>query len=524
MNKISSPNFVILLADDQAAWTTGYNGHPAALTPNLDSLAEQGMIFDRHYTPSPICMSARATIATGLYEYRTGCNFEHGRMSRAAFEQSFYALLRRSGYMTGYAGKFGFGIETDESTPTPPHAYDTEESMPVDDFDWWRGFPGQGSYETARNETLAHLADEYPHLTRALGHASGDFFDRAAQEDKPFCLTIGFKAPHDPPAPDPRFDGVFDEIDFPKPSNYGSAGAEHLSAHIRTGRQWVLFDREWQEDTFNSSCSKYFQLIHGLDHAVGMVRSELSHRSLEENTVIIFTSDNGYFCGSHHLGGKVLVYEEASRVPMLICMPGHSSIGRGQRIQQVTAHTDIAPTVLDLAGVEIPEHLDGKSLRPILESPGSTVHDTVALLNTWNMPPTQHLAVTDGRYKYLYYWYTGEGMSPTEELYDIDSDSREMNNLTQSPDYSTELQRMRRAYDDCIEHIKNTATSHNRYEHYALLFDRKTGWEQKKEIYGSFFDTWICTIPSWRGGTWFEDLDLSDYPEEVTYCFGRKRR
>ena len=469
-------------------------------------------------------MASRASIATGLYEYRTGCNFEHGRMPPELFEQSYHCLLRDAGYFTGYAGKFGFGLQKDGYVGMTSFSYHDQEALPGAAFDWWRGLPGQGDYDTAKNPTMCDVADDYPHLTRALGCVSGEFFDQALESGKPFCLSIGFKAPHDPPTPDPYFDSVYADTDFPVPGNYGDAGAEHLAPHIRTGRQWALFEREWEGEKFTPKNRNYFQLISGVDYAVGMIRAALEARGLADNTVIVYTSDNGYFCGSHRLGGKVLLYEEGSRVPMIIHDPRHTSTGRRLRVQSVSANIDIAPTILELAGLSAPKHMDGVSLLPLLDQPGSSLHDAVSLLNTWNMPPTQSLAVTDGTYKYLYYWYQGEGMSPAEELYDLRDDPLEMRNLTKDAAHGDALARMRQHYDRAVAHIRENAIAGNHYEHYGVLFDRRIPWAEKRETYQAFFEKWLRIVPSWRGGKWFEDLDLSGYPEEVTYCFGRKYR
>ena len=516
------PNIVFLLADDQSYWSTGYNGHPTAQTPNLDQLASDGVVFDRHYDTSPICMASRASIATGLYEYRTGCNFEHGKMQPDTFAKSFYVQLRNAGYFTGYAGKFGFSIERGLH-PEPVHAFHTQDILPGKDFDWWKGQPGQANYDTSKNEGLEHLAEDFPHLTRALGQSADEFLDLAQASNKPFCLTIGFKAPHDSPIPDPIFDPVYANTSFPKPDNYGPKGAKPLAKHIQTGRQWEQYD-VWSEERYDKTYQDYFQLVHGLDHAVGMVRESLKKRALDTNTVIIFTSDNGYFCGAHRLGDKVLVYEEASHVPMIIYDPRHPSSGKGIRINALSANIDIAPTILDLAGQSQPEGIDGTSLCPLLDDPEDMLHISLNLVNLWNMPPTQCLAVLNGRFKYIYYWYCGEGLTPTEELFDIQQDPQEMRNLAQDPNHTANLDLLRKHYDHAVDHIKNHAVGRNQYEHYGILLDRNIDWKNKEETYAEFFSTWITTLGSWRGGKWFEDLDLSAFPEEVSYIYGKPKK
>jgi hypothetical protein len=149
------------------------------------------------------------------------------------------------------------------------------------------------------------------------------------------------------------------------------------------------------------------------------------------------------------------------------------------------------------------------------------LHTSLSLVNFWNMPPTQCLAVTNGRFKYIYYWYEGEGMKPTEELYDLKQDPLEMQNLSHEPNHKATLERMQKQYDSAVAHIREHAVPDNRYEHYGTLLDRSILWQGKKYTYKAFFDAWVTTMGSWRGGKWFEDLDLSAYPEEVTLRYGK---
>ncbi len=517
------PNILFLLTDDQAYWTTGYNGHPLACTPEMDRLAADGLVLDRHYDTTPICMASRANIATGLYEYRTGCNFEHGQMTSDIFSGSYHVLLREAGYFTGFVGKFGFGVGNSDC-PGSKVTCHSEECLPSDRFDWWRGQPGQSTYVTARNPNMAYLAGQFPHLTRANAHVAGEFLDCAADSGKPFCLSISFKAPHGPLTPDPIFDELYADDEFPKPANYGERGGAHLAPHIRTGRQWTRFNKLFGPEGFTGSYRKYFRLIHGVDVGIGMIRRQLEERGLADNTIIVFTSDNGYFCGSHRLTGKSLSYEESSRVPMIIYDPRHPVSGRGVRSQQLSANVDIAPTLLDFAGAPIPDGLDGVSLRPLLDAPEEPVRDSVSLLNCWNMAPTQALAVTDGRLKYVFYWYQGEGMVPTEELFNVVEDPGEMRNLADAADSAEDLQRMRGLYDNAVAHIRENAVQANRYEDYGTLFDRTIRWADKAELYTRFFDKWMRYCTSWRGGSWFEAHDLSPYPEESLLSYGKLPR
>lgn len=360
------PNLVFLLADDQCFWSLGCYGNPNVRTPQLDRLAAEGMAFDRHYDTTAICMASRASILTGMFEFKTGCNFAHGPLLRTHWERSYPVLLRRAGYLTAFAGKIGIEVADRPGGPS---------QLPEDDFDWWGAGPGQTYYETAKNPSIARYARKYPHSTLAYGAFGRDFIRYAATQGRPFCLSISFKAPHRPPTPDPRFDQVYAGRRFTKPPNFGREHGRHFAPQSRQGRQYVRF-HEWGYDTdYDGVMRRYHQLIYGIDVAVGMIRQALEQTGLADNTVILYTSDNGFLCGAHGYASKVLPYEESSRVPLILYDPRHGHLGRGRRCQALTGNVDIAPTLLELAGLPVPPEMDGRSLLPLYRIPssGSTI-------------------------------------------------------------------------------------------------------------------------------------------------------
>ena len=316
------PNIIFLFTDDQAYDTLGCYGNPNVKTPNIDRLGRNGLIFDRHYNTTAICMASRANVMTGLLEYRSGCNFSRGPLARELWEKSYPMQLRRAGYKTAFGGKFGFAVTGD---PTQGNISENKyENLPVDDFDFWVGGTGQTSYDTAKNRFLARFADKFPHSSRAYGAAGQEFIRQSAQGDSPFCLTLFFKAPHRPTTPDPAFDHIYQDTLFRKLPNYGRKAGEHLAPQSKRGRQYPRFE-EWgyhTEESYQKSLRTYHQQIYGVDVAIGMILDELKRQAIDQNTVIIFSSDNGFFNGSHGMGSKVLPYEEGSRVPLIIFDPG----------------------------------------------------------------------------------------------------------------------------------------------------------------------------------------------------------
>jgi len=474
------PNIILLVTDDQAYTASGCYGNKQIKTPNIDKLAEQGIRFNNHYCTTSICMASRASIMTGLYEYRTGCNFMHGSLSADKYALSYTELLQKEGYRTGFAGKFGFAVTPE---PTSSSDYDSYDLLPVEEFDWWAGGPGQTFYETSNNKYIAVYAEEFPHSSRAYGAAARDFIRESVSLGKPFCLSVSFKAPHRPFTPDPVFDTVYKDVLFDKPPNYGREKARHLSAQGKLGRQYLNYfsSHKWDPENYQETMRKYFQLIYGADYAVGMIREELNRLGIEDNTVIIFTSDNGYNCGSHGFGGKVLPYEEGSRAPLIIFDPRQRNSGKSLSSETLTGNIDIAPTILEIAGVPVPLGIDGKSLFPVLDNPGKKIRKTLPVIQAWGTAPSMALAVVTEEWKYIY-WYYGNKLDPAEELFDLKNDPYEMVNLADDKRYARVLKKMRKYYDEEVQHWKEQTVLYNDYPCFGILFDRFINWDEKAQI------------------------------------------
>ena len=473
----SPPNIIYLMADDQNVLSVGAYGNPEAQTPNMDRLASDGVIFDRHYNTTAICMASRANVFTGMYEYKTGTNFSHGDMKAEVWQNSYPVLLRKAGYLTAFAGKFGIEVEGKRANG--------KAGLCADDFDMWAGGEGQTSYLTANNPALKKYSKQYPHSTLAYAAFAQDVIRESVKQKKKFCLSISFKAPHRPTTPDPRFDHIYAGKTFTKPPNFGRENGAHLSEQSKQGRQHPRFS-EWKYDTdYDKVMATYFQQIYAVDFALGMIREELEAQGIADNTVIIYTSDNGFICGSHGYASKVLPMEESARAPLIIYYPGSPSAGKKLRIQALTGNIDLAPTILSLARSRIhPPNMDGRSLIPFFDSPqfGSITHvrDQLAFMNLFDELPTRSLTVLTNRYKYTYWWYGDDKMKPTEELFDLAADPHEMKNLANVEESAPELYAMRRRYDAEIQRWKKNAVPYNDYEKYGILFDRNIPVEEKE--------------------------------------------
>jgi arylsulfatase A-like enzyme len=199
-----------------------------------------------------------------------------------------------------------------------------------------------------------------------------------------------------------------------------------------------------------------------------------------DNTVIIYTSDNGFLCGAHGYGSKVLPLEESSRVPLMIYDPRSPTAGKKLRCAALTGNIDFAPTILELAGLPIPETMDGASLVPLLEDRNADVREQMAFINVWGSVPTQSLTVLTKEWKYTYWWYGDATMQPAEEMFHLKRDPLEMTNLANNPEADSMLRSMRKKYDVELEKWKQQAVDYNNYQRYGTLFDRAIPWEEKQ--------------------------------------------
>jgi arylsulfatase A-like enzyme len=470
------PNIIFLLSDDQAIGAVGCSGNQDVITPNLDKLAGEGVRFLNHYNTTSICMASRASIMTGLYEYRHGCNFDHGNLERRFFDRSYPVKLREAGYFTGFAGKIGFTLEGEEFA-----AFEKQ-------FDVWAGGPSQTFYETTKNKGIAKYAAQYPHCSRAYGAWAQDFLKTAKQNGKPFCMSISFKAPHQPPTPDPIDLKLYEsKTNFTRPANWGVENGRHLAAQVHTSRAATSY-REWVND-YDQTARTYYALITGVDAAVGMIREELERQGLARNTVIIFTSDNGYNRGAHGFGDKVIPYEEGSKAPLIIYDPRLPNQNAGKTSAAVTANVDMAATIFAFSGVPAPEGMNGKSLLPLLENPADGVRDWLPLFNFWGVASAQSMAVVSTEWKYIHWYYGGAkagdkaAMTPTDELFHLGQDRMEMANLAGDPSHATQLTAAHAAYDAEMAALKVSVFQGHGYEPYPVLFDRTIAWADKEPLF-----------------------------------------
>ena len=404
------PNILFILTDDQRWDTLGAAGNRIVKTPNLDRLAAEGVQFTNSFDTTPVCYASRATLLTGQFNRRHGVDSFEEQLSPTAFAKTYPVLLRESGYYTGFIGKWGLGGD-----------------LPVDAFDEWAGFAGQGNY----------FEPGIPrHLTYRQGRRAVEFVKTAPE---PFLLTVAFKAPHVQDGGcsctlpiDPVDEHLYDRNYIPLPRTATAEAFAALPEFLRASEGRVRwFDQIATPATRQSWTKDYYRLITGMDREVGKILAALAKRGIRERTLIVFASDNGLLIGEHGLTGKWLMYEESIRTPLLISWPGLPARRVGKKVSSLALNVDVAPTLLDAAGVPIPPGMQGMSLRPLV------LGQPVAWRQDWFFEHHlvfPHIPESEGvrglRFKYVR--YTSE--EPVyEQLFDLVSDPYEERDILHTP-------------------------------------------------------------------------------------------
>ena len=421
------PNIIFILTDDQRWDALGYAGNEIIHTPNMDELAAQGCYFANSFVTTPICAASRASIMTGMYERSHGFTFGTAPLAREFAEISYPALLKEQGYHNGFIGKFGMNYA---------------EKFDTTLFEVFRR-PGEQFWAT----TYFRLNEDHTwfrHLTEEIGDLSSDFID-TYHDQGPFCLSVSFHAPHAEDQ-DPRqyiypldMEELYQDVTIPPPLLYDEQYYNSLPEYVRTGLNKVRwYWRFASPEMYQEKVKGYYRMISGIDKQLGRLRNQLEELGIADNTVIIFMGDNGYFLGERRLAGKWLMYDNSLRVPFIVYDPrsGHKDT------DIMALNIDVAPTILDYAGIEIPDQMQGKSVRPVVEADSwdRELRDHFLcehLFDHDRIPKSEGIRTT--RFKYFRY-IDDPGH---EELYDLLEDPLEVNNLVGKPVYGRVLSDMR---------------------------------------------------------------------------------
>jgi arylsulfatase A-like enzyme len=446
---VSLPNILFIMSDDHASQGIGvYNSWLSDVvnTPHIDRIAHEGMMFENCFVTNSICTPSRATILTGKYGHKNGCPSLDQTFDGS--QQTFPKLLQKAGYHTAVVGKWHLGSE-----PTG--------------FDYYNVLPGQGKYfDPDLKEKGDPWVDGFDGGKPYRGYVTDVITDLAINhlenrpKDKPFCMLLHHKGPHDMWDYDPKYDTLYSERTMPEPPNFYE---DYTSRGSLQGNEFKMggldFQEYWGDQVKglegDEKRSAYYQIFikwflrcaQSVDDNVGRILDYLDREGLSENTVVIYTSDQGAFLGEHGLWDKRLMYEESIRMPFLIRYP--ALVRAGSSSDQIISNIDFAETILDLAGIEVPRDMQGTSFVPLLEGVTSQDWDN-KLYYHYSEPgaPPAHLGIRTARYKLIYFYglavdirnEQGEleigGGEPEWELFDLVEDPSEMHNLYSDPEYS----------------------------------------------------------------------------------------
>jgi arylsulfatase A-like enzyme len=429
--EVQRPNLLLVLTDDQRFDMLG-SKHPFLETPHMDLLASQGFRFENAFVTTPICAASRASILTGVVERTHQFTFGTPPLAAEFADQSYPTLLRGAGYHTGFVGKFGVA---------------TEPGAVGQMFDTYVPFSAHPYLREQEDGSVRHLTD--------ITADSAVEFLRSADPVSPFALTVSFNAPHAADGDERQFfwpealDGKYSDVAIPDPPLSEPAFFEALPEFLRDASlnrvRWY-----WRFDTPEKAQAMtrgYLRMITGVDAAIGRILGELESLGIADNTIVLLMSDNGYFLGERGYAGKWLPYDLSIRVPLVVYDPRVEDHLRGSTPSLPALNIDIAPTLLDLAGVELPASMQGRSLTPLLtgESPADWRTDFFIehLFDHPEIP--KHEGVRGERYKYARYF---EQAPVYEELYDLLADPLERINLAGDPDYLEILTRLRSRTDE----------------------------------------------------------------------------
>jgi arylsulfatase A-like enzyme len=426
------PNILFLLVDDQRNDTLGCAGHPILKTPHVDSLAARGVRFRNMFVTTSICAASRASILTGLHERTHRFTFGTPPIRKAHTDASYPVLLREGGYHTGFIGKFGVGVERG-----------VREQM----FDFFKPL-GRNPYFKKQPDGSKR------HITELCGDRAEEFLGQVP-DGKPFCLSVSFNAVHAEDSdkkdhyPWPKaVDGMYDDVDIPPPRlgdpKYFEAQPEFLKESLNRKR-WF-----WRWDTpekYEKNMRAYFRMISGVDRVVGRMMKALERAGVADNTVVIYTGDNGYYMGDRGFAGKWSHYEQSLRVPLIVYDPRLPEGERGRVVDPMALNVDLPATMLDLAGLPVPDHYTSHSLVSILrgKTPADWRTDFFCehLMDHGAIPKWE--GVRGKRYVYARYF---EQEPVFEFLHDLETDPTQLKNFAGDAAHADTLAAMRKR---CLE-------------------------------------------------------------------------
>ncbi len=405
------PNIIFIFIDDMRYDSMSYMNHPFLQTPNIDRLANGGMFFNHAYVTTSLCSPSRASILSGQYAHRHGVLNNFTPLPKST--PTFPVELQKGGYETAFIGKWHMGGSSDEPRPG---------------FDHWISFRGQGVYNNPTFNINGESVKRDGYMTDLLTDYAEDYLKR--EKDKPFFMYLSHKAVHADFYPAERHKDAFSDVELKHPESMADTPENYEGKPLWVKRQrhsWHGVDYMYHDRTyFDKFILDYHRTMLAVDDSVGRVLDTLEEQGILDNTLVMFMGDNGFLHGEHGLIDKRCMYEESIRVPLLAHCP--SMIDPGQRTDRIGLNIDIGPTILNAAGLDIPETMQGDSFLPILQGEDPDWREAMLYEYFWEhtFPQTPTVfGVRTEHHKYMRY----HGIFDLNELYDMDNDPKEMTNL-----------------------------------------------------------------------------------------------
>ena len=455
----SKPNVLYIMSDDHAAHAIGAYGSrlaPLNPTPTIDRLAREGALLTNCFCTNSICTPSRATIMTGQYSHINGVKTLNGEIP--GDRQHLSRLMKQAGYETAMIGKWHLSAEPSS-------------------FDYYSVLPGQGWYfnpvflqrgpKPWPENTFSFQGYDSKHSSDAITDLSLRWLNNRKQTDKPFFLMHHFKAPHDNFENAERYDWLYQDTDIPEPvslwdrgnhgplhrSQYGTSVGKRNSRRNMGHHMFVdetLSDDAYKREAYQRYLKKYLRCVKGVDDNIARLLKHLESTGELDNTVIVYSADQGFMLGEHDYIDKRWMYEESLRMPFIVRYP--KSIKAGTKIESIVNNVDFAPTLLSFAGVDKPEFMQGRSFRSQLEGqptpndwPQATYYRYWMHMAHHDNPA--HYGIRTKDFKLIHFYgqpLDASGAEKTStpphwELYDLRTDPFEMNNVLEDKTYSETL-------------------------------------------------------------------------------------
>jgi Arylsulfatase A and related enzymes len=452
MSDNRKPNILFIMSDDHASHAMSCYGSRINRTPNIDRIAQEGMRFDNCFCTNAICSPSRASILTGTYSHLNGVKSIEDHFDGR--QLTFPRLLQANGYQTAIIGKWHLG-HGGNADPTG--------------FDYWAVVPGQGEYHNPEFYVMGELRRFQGYATDLITDFSLEWL-RRRDKSRPFMLMCHHKAPHRPWEPDEKHAHLYEDVEIPEPDtfydDYSTRAQAAVEAKMRIDRDMNdevdlkgrppegLTPLELKKWRYQRYIKDYLRCVASIDDNVGRLLDYLDDEGIAEDTIVIYTSDQGFFLGDHGWYDKRFMYEESRRMPLVVRYP--REIQAGSRMEAMALNIDFPCTFLDYAGVPIPEEMQGRSLRPLFNGEVPSDWRTSMYYRYWMHLDEYHnvyahYGIRTHRYKLIYYYAEALGTSgsmdesrpPEWELFDLEKDPYELNNVYADPAYADAVQELK---------------------------------------------------------------------------------